>query len=194
MIVTSIGESMRSLVFIAAVTATMMGCDWKYESLEATKEIKAVKAEMAFLNNLQEPQTATVYSLEPAQKGEGATDFHGFKILGEIKLQPENVTEAALEFKDAAESFKDGLALPGCFNPRYGIRVTKGGKTYDYALSYECSHLRGYDGNKIYDFDAAGNPKVLKDLFAAANIPQSTPPAAAPEASAAPTSSATDSK
>ncbi|WP_413561159.1 hypothetical protein [Bdellovibrio sp. HCB209] len=182
---------MRFLFGTLIASIALVGCDFKFDSLEATKEVKAAKAEMAFLNNLQEPQTATVYSLEPSQKGEGATDFHGFKILGEIKLQPEDVTEAALEFKDAAESYKDGLALPGCFNPRYGIRVTKGGKTYDYALSYECNHLRGYDGNKTYDFDAAGNPKVLKDLFTASNIPQST---AAEATAATPTSGATDSK
>ncbi|WP_413587316.1 hypothetical protein [Bdellovibrio sp. HCB274] len=170
---------MKYLIGTLIVIAAVAACDWKYDSLEATKEIKAAKAEMAFLNHLQEPQSATVYSLDPAQKGSGATDFHGYKILGEIKLQPEDVTEAALEFKDAAESFKDGLALPGCFNPRYGIRVVKGGKTFDYALSYECNHLRGYDGSKTYDFDAAGNPRVLKDLFKNANIPQSEPPAAA---------------
>lgn len=181
---------MRFLFCTFTAAAMLAGCDWKFDSLEATKEVKAVKAEMAFLNNLQEPQTATVYSLDPAQKGEGATDFHGFKILGEIKLQPEDVTEAALEFKDAAESFKDGLALPGCFNPRYGIRVMKAGKTYDYALSYECNHLRGYDGAKVYDFDAAGSPTVLKNLFTNANIPQSAAPATTPT----PTSSVTEVK
>ncbi|QDK45205.1 hypothetical protein DOM22_08565 [Bdellovibrio sp. ZAP7] len=181
---------MRFLLGTMMAATVLSGCDFKFDSLEATKEVKAVKAEMAFLNNLQEPQTAIVYSLDPTQKGDGATDFHGFKVLGEIKLNPEDVTEAALEFKDAAESFKDGLALPGCFNPRYGIRVTKGGKTYDYALSYECNHLRGYDGGKVYDFDAAGNPRVLKDLFTNANIPQSTPPATTPT----PTSSITEAK
>ncbi|MEK2690593.1 hypothetical protein [Bdellovibrio sp. GT3] len=168
---------MRYFICTLIVVAVVAACDFKYDSLEATKEIKAVKAEMTFLNNLQEPESATVYSLDPAQKGSGATDFHGFKILGEIKLKPEDVNEAALEFKDAAESYKEGLALPGCFNPRYGIRVLKGGKVYDYALSYECNHLRGYDGGKVYDFDAAGSPRILAELFKNSNVPQAEAPA-----------------
>jgi hypothetical protein len=151
-----------------------VSCTKFLNSIDPNSETKLMKAEDKILNNLVEPQSAVLYSLDPEVK-EANGGFRGYKILGELILSPEIISEAALEFKDAADSFKDDMPALACFRPRVGIRVIKNQKPYDYLLCYECNHLAAFDGETRYDFDAAGNPKNLNDIFSTANIPVSKP-------------------
>lgn len=151
-----------------------VGCTKFFESIDPNTETKLLKAEDQILNNLVEPQSAILYSLDP-EAPQTTDGFRGYKILGELNLSPESISEAALEFKDAVEAFKEDMPSMACFRPRVGIRVTKNQKQYDYLLCYECKHLRAFDGEKRYEFGAAGNPKNLNDIFTTANIPVSTP-------------------
>jgi hypothetical protein len=147
-----------------------VGCTKFLNSIDPNFETKQLKAEDQILNNLIEPQSAILYSLDP-EAPQSTGGFHGYKILGELNLSPESISEAASEFKDAVESFKEDMPAMACFNPRVGIRVIKNQKPYDYLLCYECNHLRAFDGEKKYEFDAAGNPQNLNDIFTTANIP-----------------------
>ena len=162
---------MKLLVFVLFLFLSV-GCTNLLSSLDPNADTKQAKAEDQILNNLIEPQSAILYSLDP-EVPQAAEGFRGYKILGEINLSPESISEAALEFKDAADGFKEDMPVLACFRPRVGIRVVKNQKRYDYLLSYECKHLAAFDGEKKFDFDAAGNPKNLNDILTTANIPVS---------------------
>ena len=163
---------MKILVLLGALFLSV-SCTNFLNSIDPNAEVKLAKAEDQILNNLIEPQSAVLYSLDPEVP---MTDggFRGYKILGEVNLSPESISEAALEFKDAAEGFKEDMPSTACFRPRFGIKVVKNQKPYEYLLSYECKHLAAFDGAKRYEFDAAGNPKNLNDIFTAANVPVAT--------------------
>jgi hypothetical protein len=87
-----------------------------------------------------------LYSLEP-RAAQGETDFHGWKVLGKTAVKEADVRKkliTALE-KGAAES--DG-SRPDCFNPRHGIRVSRGGKTMDLVICFECQQVEVYAGDE----------------------------------------------
>jgi hypothetical protein len=164
---------MKTLV-LAIYLFLSVGCTKFLSSIDPNTDTKMAKAEDKILNNLVEPQSAILYSLDP-DVTQTTGGFRGYKVLGELNLSPESLAEAALEFKDAADGFKEGMPILACFRPRVGIRVIKNQKPYDYLLSYECTHLVAFDGEKKFDFDAAGNPQNLNEIFETANIAISKP-------------------
>ncbi|MNK93739.1 hypothetical protein D3C87_1139140 [compost metagenome] len=108
-------KSLLTLILLLSV-----GCTKFFNSIDPNTETKILKAEDQILNNLIEPQSAILYSLEPAAP-QTTDGYRGYKILGELNLSPESISEAALEFKDAVESFKEDMPAMACFNPRVGL-------------------------------------------------------------------------
>lgn len=155
-----------------------IGCENKKELSQNEKIVAEAANSDAFVSNLNEPDSATLYSLEPSRT-ESHYNFRGYQILGELKLSPEEINTVTLEFKDAIDSFKEGMPIAACFRPRVGLRVVKAGKTSDFALCYECHRMVGYNAsNTEYSFDIIGNPAKLNSILTSAKIPVSSPPKA----------------
>ena len=125
---------------------------------------------------LAAPDKTVLYSLEPSVKVmPGDETFHGFKVLGKTELNADNALVAAKTFQSAVTS---GDKLEHCFEPRHALQITSGGQTYDLVLCYQCKQLKVYQGDKmIVTVGAAGSPKILNDLLAAAKIPLAAPDA-----------------
>jgi hypothetical protein len=124
----------------------------------------------SFRKALEKARTVELYSLDPgAAKGQGDTDFHGYKVLGKTEVKQKSLTKLVAAFKKGAEE-QDQRASAGCFRPRHGLRVTVNGKTYDFVICFECVAVIIYGGNakKNDGFHVSRSPaavfnKILKD-------------------------------
>ena len=92
-------------------------------------------------------------------------------MLGKTAVKDKKDDVAKQKLVDA---FKQGVedsdgAVAGCFNPRHGIRVTHGGRTFDFVICFECLSVSLYAGDAKEDgFLIADSPqdafnKVLRD-------------------------------
>lgn len=64
------------------------------------------------MKNIEGTESATLFLLEPSISDD-KTGFHGFEILGEVKLEPSQIAIATLEFKEALEAFNENMAVAG---------------------------------------------------------------------------------
>lgn len=110
-----------------------------------------------------------LYSLNPKPVREGG--FHGWPVLGSTPLKGDGAKQvrAAVE-KGRAES--DG-SVAGCFQPRHGIRIVQGKKTYDLVICFECGSVSVYDGDeRLGFFPTTGSPgETLNKVLVDAKVP-----------------------
>ena len=156
---------MKLLIFIILGLATIGGLP------AATPTPNAIPDEA--LKVLRSHNSATFYSLEPWErpKPEDKT-LHGYKILGKTTLDPKNeqVVEGAFE---KAVSNWDGM-IANCFDPRHALSLSSSGHIYDFLLCYNCHQLYIYKDDKVIaSMGAAGSPKFLNSILAAAHVPVS---------------------
>jgi hypothetical protein len=156
---------MKLLIFIILGLATIGGLP------AATPTPNAIPDEA--LKVLRSHNSATFYSLEPWERPnpEDKT-LHGYKILGKTTLDPKNeqVVEGAFE---KAVSNWDGM-IANCFDPRHALSLSSSGHIYDFLLCYNCHQLYIYKDDKVIaSMGAAGSPKFLNSILAAAHVPVS---------------------
>lgn len=122
-------------------------------------------------------QEWTLYSIDPSVRGEALPDsFQGYLALGSHRVSdPKLLQQVVQELDEAAEMWGGSLAM--CFNPRHGIRVTSGDKTFDMVICYECSRVYLYEGSDevgiMYlttDPQRELSPNKLNDLLTKAGI------------------------
>ena len=123
---------------------------------------------------LRSPEKVILYSLEPVEQPSAKDEtFHRFKVLGQVELDREQAAVAGGEFQRAVDAWDQVLAA--CFEPRQGLRITAGGRTYDLLLCYSCHQLYVYEGdNLLAGIGATGSPDILNALLTAAKIKLST--------------------
>lgn len=92
----------------------------------------------------------TLYSLYPYDPVKGASGveggaYYGFRILGEkvISDAGEKQRLIAAFTKAIRKKLSEGSAA--CFNPRHGIRITKGKEVWDFVICFECERTRAYN-------------------------------------------------
>lgn len=100
--------------------------------------------------NFESPvDSMTLYSLDPDFRSKGLaprpTDelFQEHLVLGKLDIKSNADRQALLTAvsKGIAESDEKPMK---CFNPRHGIRITRGSKTVDYLICFECLKLDAY--------------------------------------------------
>jgi hypothetical protein len=123
-------------------------------------DLHAIPAEAkAILENADELELLALDPNHPKKKP--VEDFHGWEVLGKKTIDQ-------AERRRLVEAFEKGVAEPHvqpahCFNPRHGIRVTKGGKSADFVICFECHQVRVYmPGQKEKLFLVSSAPA---DLF-----------------------------
>jgi acyl-CoA thioesterase I len=120
---------------------------------------------------LRTPQitSMTLYSLAP----EGGDGFHGYTVLGKVDVTSptERTAIFAAVQQDLDEGYKHGAF--GCFEPRHGVRIVRGGKTYDYVLCFHCLNANEFvDDRFVSDQTMSGSSRPIIDAhLKAAGIP-----------------------
>jgi hypothetical protein len=130
---------------------------------------------------LDKADKVELYSLEPepdekAAKDPKATQFHGYLVLGKTTLGDANL-------KKARESLELGIGMgrvAKCFDPRHGIRVTKGEKTADMVICFRCGQIYFYDDPKKEERSdwasiAKGIQPTFDEILKAAKVPLALP-------------------
>jgi hypothetical protein len=112
---------------------------------------------------LRNAPTIELFSLDPTiqDKMDDSTTFHGWKVLGSIKLSAGNNLDSLLDAFEEGIADHDG-AVAACFDPRHGMRVTYQGKQHDFVICFRCYQAEWY----IDD--------VKKEGFLLSRSPQST--------------------
>jgi hypothetical protein len=117
----------------------------------------------------------TLYSIDgkrfgPGKNPDAAETFYEYPVLGHIDMidgQQRRDLLAALR-----NGLNEGKQTAKCFWPRHGIRIVSHGKTTDYLICFECSHVYIYS-----DVDVAVKPiershqAVFDELLKDASIP-----------------------
>jgi hypothetical protein len=118
---------------------------------------------------LEKADKFELISLDPEyQKEKPADGFHGWKVLGRTTVKEADVRKTLLAaFEKGVEENKGEVAR--CFDPRHGIRATRGDKTVDLVICFECYQVKAFAGEgDLKGFLVTGSPqpafdKVLTD-------------------------------
>ncbi len=84
--------------------------------------------------------------MEEGQPTPGKDDFRGYKILGSAQVTLPSNRDGILSAVYRGILASDGM-VAACFNPRHGIRATKGKETVDLVICYECLSMHIHDSN-----------------------------------------------
>jgi hypothetical protein len=119
---------------------------------------------------LDKAEGVTLLSLDPDEKaGVGApVQFHDWKVLGKTEVK-DKAARAKLIAALVKGANQKGVEAAKCFEPRHGLQFTRGGKTVDLVICFQCSQVRVYvNGSRGEGFLIANSPQpafdqVLKD-------------------------------
>lgn len=102
-----------------------------------------------------------LFSLSTDYNEELAPDnFHGFNILGSVKLSDRGLLTRMARDLDKAVDTND-MTNVRCFWPRHGIRTTVDGKIFELVICFECHRLLLYvDGEFKFKTDLNSTPKL----------------------------------
>ncbi|HVK07929.1 MAG TPA: hypothetical protein VM597_04035 [Gemmataceae bacterium] len=149
---------------VAALVLTLAAPAWAEEKNQIPDDLRAV---------LEKADKFELLSLSPERLKEKPKDaFHGWKVLGQT-------TVTAADRDRLVPAFAKGVAdnsgvVAACFNPRHGIRATRGGKTAEFVICFECFQVHAYRGDKKEDdsFLITASPQPTFDaVLKAAKVP-----------------------
>jgi hypothetical protein len=122
-----------------------------------------------------------LYSLDPWYFLDGAGnapshDFHRWEALGKTHLKAQQA-RCVLEAVDQGRRESDGKSYK-CFEPRHGVRVPDGAKTYDLIICYHCGNAIILEGDRmIGGFTTASKPsEFLNQVLIDAKVPLAKTP------------------
>jgi hypothetical protein len=152
----------RSL-FVVVVLLALVGCGGRGLPPKARTVLDAPdEFELLSLNPDHEARSKG----SAGSKGE---TFHDWPVLGKTK-----VTEAdrkrVMEALERGIGENNGMAA-ACFNPRHGIRATKGGKTVELEICFECMSMTIYvDGERKGALTTGSPQKTFDEVLIAAGV------------------------
>ncbi len=86
---------------------------------------------------LDEAESVELLSIDPRDRpGKADDSFHGWKVLGRTYAPDASGRRAILASVKQAIGETDGVS--GCFEPRHGLRATKGGRSVDLVICFSC--------------------------------------------------------
>ena len=131
---------------------------------------------------LKNADTFTLFSIEPIPDYEhkSTNTFQGYAIVGQLNVHSLSTREklvAALDdgIRGEYKSVPPGVevALPDCFNPRHGIRATKGDETIEFLICFECAQIQvSSNRGKSWFFMTTKKPAgVFNSVLRRAHVP-----------------------
>jgi hypothetical protein len=120
--------------------------------------------------------TAEAYeliSLEPDMRTatHSGVRYHNHAVLGSTPITDPATRRRLNDALQAGVRQSDGTRM-ACFNPRHGIRVTRGGVVSEFVICFECRQVQVYrDGSKLYFLTSNSPEKVFDEVLKSANVP-----------------------
>jgi hypothetical protein len=112
---------------------------------------------------LSEADKLEVLSLDPVEDEKAKDTFHGWKVLGKTEVKEKKERDAVASV--LKKGIEEARAIANCFEPRHGIRVTKGKQTVDLVICFNCMSIEIYPD---------GGEKRLGDQVPFATSPEAT--------------------
>jgi hypothetical protein len=179
----SVKHTMKAM--IKAVIVLILAGLWAEPSFAS--DTNAVSPPRAYLpmelqNFLKNAETFTLFSIEPNPDFEhkSTNTFQGHAILGRLNFQTASNRAKLIAALDdgIGEEEKSippgvGVPLPDCFNPRHGIRATKGDETIEFLICFECAQIQvSSNKGKSWFFMTAKKPAgVFNSVLRRVHVP-----------------------
>jgi hypothetical protein len=116
-------------------------------------------------NVLENAEVLELLSLDPVPLKEHPEEgFHGYAILGAVKLNDSVKRKALLRALYAGITNSDG-SVAACFNPRHGLRAKLGSEVVELVICFECHQIETHatNGRSVLT-DASAQPVFDKAL------------------------------
>ncbi len=121
---------------------------------------------------MNEPTSVTVFSLHP-----GSTvapwyrqRFHGFRILGQVTVEGTEQKVVTASLKKILNDW-NGAVPPCILEPRHGVRITRGGRTIDFLICFQCQKMFIFSGGPSHlDRSFTGSADALNAVLRAAHV------------------------
>ena len=130
---------------------------------------------------LKNADAFTLFSIqpEPDYKHTSTNTFQDHVILGQVDVKSKDTrTKLIAALKDGIDEQNKRVPpgeiwLPDCFNPRHGIRATKGNETVELLICFECEQIQGSSNQgKSWSFITTRTPAaVFNRVLKEAHIP-----------------------
>ncbi len=103
-------------------------------------------------------ESIELLSIDPKDRPAGpGDDFHGWKVLGRAALRdPDRRREVVAAVRRGVEEADDA---EGCFEPRHGLRATKGGVSADLVICFSCRWIEVHAGGEATSVRTSGSPR-----------------------------------
>ena len=161
-------------VFAVVVTllAAAGGCD-KTSRPAAEDVVTAAVAAMGHAGSYE------LLSLDPTRattRPAAGERFHGWRVLGRTTVGDPAARARLTDALRAGLRGDDALQAT-CFNPRHGVRVTDGDKTYELVICFECGNALAVESARGRSFSVSPSPQpVFDDVLSAAGVPLAKAP------------------
>jgi hypothetical protein len=123
---------------------------------------------------LDDAESFELLCLDPERTERGeqtASTYHGWKVLGVAAVPDADTRQRLLTaLKRGVDENKGAVAA--CFNPRHGIRATRGSDTAELVICFECFSAEVYlGGRRTGNFLTTNSPQpVFDDVLRAADV------------------------
>ncbi len=150
-------------------------------ALISGREVLYLKSERSVLDNSDQ---FILYSLTPRpDPGDKRIKglFHRNGVLGQTQItDPKVRAELVDALYDAMPGFMEGYGDLDCFNPHHGIRATRGGRTVDAEICFECEAVYFYENGKSWEVPLVSRPRnrprqVFDQALTDAHVPLAAP-------------------
>jgi hypothetical protein len=108
---------------------------------------------------LDKAEVIELLSLDPAE-GKEKEGFHGYKVLGSVKLEKKADREKLLKAFYKGIDDSDGT-VAACFIPRHGLRAKVDGKLIEIVICFQCLSMRVYVEGKPSSALTTGSPAAV---------------------------------
>ncbi|HEY2159075.1 MAG TPA: hypothetical protein VGH33_25835 [Isosphaeraceae bacterium] len=107
---------------------------------------------------LDEADAVELISLEPRDRPANSEEsFHGWKVLGRGDLRDPASRRAIITSVKRGIGAADKVA--GCFEPRHGLRATKGDRSADLVICFSCGWIEVHSEGKTSSVWTSDSPK-----------------------------------
>ena len=148
------------IVAIAAIAGAAAWLRWHGMPLSAWRALSAA-------------ETYELISLEPDMRTATPSGirYHNHAVLGSTPITDPATRRRLNDALQAGVRASDGTVM-ACFNPRHGIRVTRGGVVSEFVICFECRQVQVYRGEvKLYFLTSNSPEKVFDEVLQSANVP-----------------------